>query len=120
MSGFSVCSHYQLYHIPHLLSTFHFFIFKMKSCRYLIFIQFVLKSAVTVNAEEIHQEQQTPSGISYCDISSELDRYIEKYEDGLASCEVAVFSKDGIITSNCYGWKDIAGNIPADENTVYE
>ncbi len=62
----------------------------------------------------------TPSGIEYSNIESELDAYVKKYEAGLASCEVAVFDRSGLITSRYYGYSDIENSIPADEETVYE
>ena len=66
------------------------------------------------------EELCTPAGIAYDMIGEELDRYVKKYEEGLASCEVAVFDREGIITSRYYGYSDIENKIPADENMVYD
>ena len=49
-----------------------------------------------------------------------LDSYIKTYEAGLASCQVAVFDKNGVITSNYYGFSDIENQVEADASTVYE
>lgn len=80
------------------------------------FVISVFATHTVVSAEE----QITPSGITYDQISNELDSYIKTYEEGLASCEVAVFDKNGMITSNYYGFSDIDKNIKADAATVYE
>ncbi|MGN1113840.1 MAG: serine hydrolase domain-containing protein [Oscillospiraceae bacterium] len=71
---------------------------------------------IIVSANEL----LTPSGIQYSEISNELDAYVESYEAGLASCEVAVFDETGIITSNYYGFSNIENKIKADDTTVYE
>ena len=76
----------------------------------------VFVTPITVSAEEL----STPSGITYSQIDNELDSYIETYEEGLASCEVAVFDKNGLITSNYYGYSDIENQVEADASTVYE
>lgn len=73
---------------------------------------------MSANAE--NDEKITPSGIAYENIDTEMDAYMEKYEKGLASVEVAVFDSEGTIFSGYYGYSDMENNIPADENTVYE
>ena len=62
----------------------------------------------------------TPSGIVYEQIGSSIDSFIEEREAGLASCEVSVFDRDGIIYNGYYGYADIENSVPADEQTVYE
>ena len=62
----------------------------------------------------------TPTGIVYEQIGNSIDSYIEEREAGLASCEVSVFGRDGIIYNGYYGYADIENNAPADEQTVYE
>lgn len=80
------------------------------------FVISVFGTHTVVSAEE----QITPSGITYDQISNELDSYVKTYEEGLASCEAAVFDRDGMITSNYYGFSDIDRQIKADAETVYE
>lgn len=74
----------------------------------------VFVTPITVSAEEL----STPSGITYSQIDNELDSYIETYEEGLASCDVAVFDKNGLITSNYYGYSDIENQVEADASTL--
>lgn len=80
------------------------------------FVISVFGTQITVSAEE----QSTPSGIPYSEISNELDSYVKTYEEGLASCEVAVFDGNGVITSNYYGFSDIENQVETDASTVYE
>ena len=74
--------------------------------------------AITANAE--NSTKITPSGIAYKNIHTEIDKYIVRYEAGLASVEVAVFDSKGVIFSDYYGCSDMENNISADEHTVYE
>lgn len=86
---------------------------------FVLIVAFVISAfgrKITVSAEE----QSTPSGIPYSEISNELDSYIKAYEAGLASCEVAVFDKNGVIASKYYGFSDIENQVEADASTVYE
>lgn len=75
-------------------------------------------SALTAAADS--SEKSTPSGIAYGDIGSSIDLYIQEREAGLASCAVSVFDKDGVVYDGYYGRSDIANDILADEQTVYE
>ena len=76
----------------------------------------LLGTKLTASAEELC----TPSGIEYSQISDRLDSYIDQYEVGLVSCEVAVFDGEGLITSNYYGYADLEEQTRVDEGTVYE
>ena len=80
------------------------------------FVMSVFGTKISVSAQEL----STPSGILYSKISNELDAYIKEYEEGLASCEVAVFDRSGVITSNYYGFSDLENQVEADAFTVYE
>lgn len=80
------------------------------------FVMSVFGTKISVSAQEL----STPSGILYSKISNELDSYIKEYEEGLASCEVAVFDRSGVITSNYYGFSDLENQVEADAFTVYE
>lgn len=53
-------------------------------------------------------------------IGEKIDGYIKMYEAGLASCEVSVFDRNGMIHNGYYGYSDIENQVPADETTVYE
>lgn len=74
-------------------------------------------STLTVKADSI---KTTPSGIAYEDIGSSINDFIKEREAGLASCEVSVFDRNGVIFDGYYGYADFEKNIPADEQTVYE
>lgn len=75
-------------------------------------------AALTVSAEG--STAQTPSGISYSELGSSIDRYIQEREAGLASCAVSVFDKDGVVYDGYYGYADIENGVKADAQTVYE
>lgn len=62
----------------------------------------------------------TPSGISYDNIGTEMDSYLDKYKTGLVSVGASVFDESGIIYTGYYGYSDIENKILADEETVYE
>lgn len=53
-------------------------------------------------------------------IGKNIDQYVEKYEPGLVSCQVAVFNENGIPLKKTYGYKNIEKKILADSDTVYE
>lgn len=76
-----------------------------------------MKTALTASAES---EKTTPSGIAYEDIGSSIDSFIKERKAGLASCEVSVFDREGVIYNGFYGYSDIENSVPADEETVYE
>lgn len=92
----------------------------MKKLISLILSVVIVVNALTVTANAKDSEKTTPSGIAYENIDTEIDKFITKYEKGLASAEVAVFDKDGKIFTGYYGYSDIENKISADENTVYE
>ncbi len=70
---------------------------------------------------EVHaKEFCTPSGIEYSSIENELDQYVKKYEDGLASLAISFFDREGLLTNKYYGYSDIENQVLADENTVYD
>lgn len=75
-------------------------------------------TALTASAEG--NTAETPSGISYSEVGSSIDRFVKEREGGLASCEVSVFNSGGVIYSGYYGHSDIENDILADEQTVYE
>ena len=64
--------------------------------------------------------ETTPSGIAYDEIGSKIDGYVKSIEGGLASCEVSVFNRDGVIYNGYYGYSDIGNKVKADADTVYE
>lgn len=80
----------------------------------------LLMAGMPKSAMAAEQEEHTPSGIAYGEIGAALDEYVKKYEAGLASCEVAVFDRSGIITKRYYGYTDIENKVAADEHMVYD
>ena len=76
-----------------------------------------LGTTLTASAESA---KTTPSGIAYEDIGSSIDVFIKEREAGLASCEVSVFDRGGVVYNGYYGYADIENGVPADEQTVYE
>lgn len=66
------------------------------------------------------KEKMTPSGISYSNIGTEMDAYVDAYKEGLVSVATSVFDESGIIYTQYYGYSDIEGKMKADEETVYE
>ena len=49
-----------------------------------------------------------------------IDKYVDDYESGLVSCQVAIFDEEGIDFKKAYGYKDIENKIKADTSDVYE
>lgn len=92
----------------------------MKRIVSLFLVVIVLVLSLMPKEAALAEGVKTPSGIEYGDIASALDEYVKKYESGLASCEVAVFDRTGIIATRYYGYSDIENKVPADENMVYD
>lgn len=92
----------------------------MKKIMSLFLIVFYIIPLFAAKTNVLASELYTPSGIEYSNIGNELDKYVEKYEAGLASCEVAVFDRNGIITNKYYGYSDIENRILANRDTVYD
>lgn len=92
----------------------------MKKIMPLFFIICLIATLFGKNVKVYANGLCTPSGIEYDNMEKELHQYVEKYEDGLASLEVAVFDRNGLIMSKCYGYSDIDNNILADEEMVYD
>ncbi|MCQ2506581.1 MAG: hypothetical protein MJ113_05330 [Lachnospiraceae bacterium] len=68
----------------------------MKKIVSLFLIVLILFMICLNENQALADEIQTPSGIDYSDIGDALDEYVKKYEAGLASCEVAVYDRNGI------------------------
>lgn len=49
-----------------------------------------------------------------------IDKYVEKYKEGLVSCQIAVFNGDRISLKKTYGYKNIENKVLADFDTVYD
>lgn len=53
-------------------------------------------------------------------IEVNIDKYVEKYKEGLVSCQIAVFNGDRISLKKTYGYKNIENKSLADFDTVYD
>lgn len=86
------------------------------------FLSVIILISIIGTYPEVSSEnaKATPTGIVYEQIGNSIDSYIEEREAGLASCEVSVFCRDGVIYNGYYGYADIENSVPADEQTVYE
>lgn len=80
----------------------------------------ILILVMTIPKNVYASGQNTPSGIAYDDIGTEIDAYVEEYKAGLASVGTCVFDETGIIYEGYYGYSDMEAGILADEETVYE
>ena len=95
--------------------------FSMKKA--VTFILALLMIFIAIPARVFASENETevtPSGIAYSQIGSSIDKYIDERRTGLASCEVSVFDRNGVIFNGYYGHSDIENNIACDDQTVYE
>ena len=64
-----------------------------------------------------------PSGISVGEFQSDMEKTAKTglgKERSFASAAVGVFRGDEVLYTGYFGNTDIAGNVPADENSVYE
>lgn len=77
-----------------------------------------LSGATTAFAAE--DTGETPSGIAYKELKTEIDKYIDVRKDTTSSVSVAYFSETENIASVIYGKANAAEDIKADEETVYE
>ena len=78
----------------------------------------LLSGATTAFAAENMEE--TPSGIAYTELEGQLNEYIDLRKDTTSSVSVDYFNKAEDIASVIYGKANVAENIKADEETVYE
>ena len=93
----------------------------MKSIISAVLSIIILASTTGINPKiSTENVKATPAGIVYEQIGNSIDSYIEERKAGLASCEVSVFDRNGIIFNGYYGYADIENNVPADDQTVYE
>ncbi|MDU4672208.1 MAG: serine hydrolase domain-containing protein [Finegoldia magna] len=53
-------------------------------------------------------------------IEENIDNYVDKYKEGLVSCQIAVFNGDRISLEKTYGYKNIENKALADFDTVYD
>lgn len=53
-------------------------------------------------------------------IEENIDEYVEKYKEGLVSCQIAVFNGDRISLEKTYGYKNIENKDLGDFDTVYD
>lgn len=64
--------------------------------------------------------ETTPSGLVEAGIADAVADYAIANPDDYVSFETAVFCRDKLLYTGCFGLSDREQNIPADENTVYE
>jgi len=64
--------------------------------------------------------KETPSGIAYTELGGEIDRYIDARKGTTSSVSVTYFNKTEDVASVIYGEANVAENIKADQETVYE
>ena len=76
----------------------------------MVLVLAALGTALTASAAG--HAHTTPSGIAYSGIGSRIDSFIQEREAGLASCEVSVFDRDGVIYNGYYGYADIRTYLP--------
>ena len=85
-------------------------------------IAFVLAVVMifSVGTPVLAAEQVLPSGISYSEIGTEIEAYVESYEGTTAGLAVSVFDRNSVVYQNQFGYADKENNLPVDEDTVFE
>lgn len=86
----------------------------------LALLMFLLSGTTTASAAAAENTGETPSGISYTELEEEIDRYIDVRKDTTSSVSIAYFNETENIASVIYGKANVAEDIKADEETVYE
>ncbi|MCR4807642.1 MAG: beta-lactamase family protein [Lachnospiraceae bacterium] len=70
---------------------------------------------------EQEKDKKTPSGTSYKDIGSKIEKWAEENADEYPSFATAVADRDGIIYEGAFGCSDRENSVKADpDETVYE
>lgn len=84
---------------------------------------FVLAALVLLNIPLTVQAAPasvTPSGVSYDEIGSEIEKWAVENPDAYVSFVTAVFEEDEILYEGAFGYADRENGIAADTETVYE
>ncbi|MBU5439027.1 beta-lactamase family protein [Tissierella sp. MSJ-40] len=61
-----------------------------------------------------------PSGITYSNMESVIDTYVEDYKGTTAAVSLAVFTGNDVLMEKAYGYSDIENTIANDKDTVFE
>lgn len=75
----------------------------------------VLLSSENSYAKELYNRDEDIKNIEI-----DINEYVEKYREGLVSCQIAVFNGDRISLKKTYGYKNIKNKALADFDTVYD
>lgn len=83
----------------------------------IIVVLFLVNIPFTVLAAP---DSVTPSGVSYDEIGSEIEKWAAEHPDEYVSFSTAVFREDEILYQGAFGYADRENRISADADTVYE
>ena len=76
--------------------------------------------AVLLSCENSYAKELYNTDEDIKKIEVNIDKYLEKYKEGLVSCQTAVFNGDRISLKKTYGYKNIENKALADFDTVYD
>ena len=85
-----------------------------------IVLAFVLCTSLSLTVYAADDKGVLPSGVSYSNIETIIDAYVEAYKDTTAAVSVAVFTGNNVLMEKAYGYSDIENKIANDKDTVFE
>ncbi len=78
----------------------------------------ILRSTTVVYA--VNEEKELPSGVSYEEIGSQIEAFVDEHRETTAAMEVAIFDSTTLIYKGNFGYMDVQGEISADDDSVFE
>ncbi|MDF2673426.1 MAG: hypothetical protein K0R09_1691, partial [Clostridiales bacterium] len=85
-----------------------------------IVLALVLCTSVSLTGFAAEDDKVLPSGVTYSNIESVVDTYVQEHEDTTAGVSVAVFTGSDVLMETAYGYSDIENKIANDVDTVFE
>lgn len=83
----------------------------------IIMLQGLGMTAFAAGADE---DNKVPSGTVYADIPDVIENYVEEHKETSVGMSVAVYSQNGVIYKNGFGYADKENNVIVDNQTVYD
>lgn len=65
-------------------------------------------------------EQKLASGITYNEIGSEVEAYVEEHADTTVGMAISIFDRERVIYQNYFGYADKENELSVDADTVFE
>lgn len=90
------------------------------SCSVISFFLILCMLLPSASVYAAEQDEKTPSGLSVKDVQSTIENFYLEHESTAAGMSTAVFDKNGIIYSNCFGYANKEKKIALDKTHVIE